>query len=195
MKVESPNLRALIQNHWNKAYTVNTPAAQLLKHQRQLWFTTSSLSVQWAGSRCESSHNTQHNSPDSFIPLLSTFPTNKNIRMMARLSKTGFWWIHWRSIVRIPPKKVHHVFSTALYPEIFESIQGNSSLGKNVTTRGGLNDFLPAVQRAGNGCLIDTSLFTCLLTGTLMNVVLSIPCVCVCQCLCIDNSTLHPSLI
>lgn len=69
---------------------------------------------------------------------------------------------------------VRNLFRAALYPVIYESIQGNSSLRRNVTTRGGPNDFLPAVQHAGNGCLIDMSLFTCLLTGTLINVVLSI---------------------
>lgn len=74
--------------------------------------------------------------------------------------------------------RVMYLFRAALYPVIYERIQGNSSLRRNVTTRGGPNDFLPAVQRAGDGCLIDMSLFTCLLTGTLINVVLSIlPCV------------------
>lgn len=75
---------------------------------------------------------------------------------------------------------VMNLFSAALCPVSYESIQGNSSLRRNVTTRSGPNDFLLAVQRAGNGCLIDMSLFTCSLTGTLINVVLSIlPCVCV----------------
>lgn len=35
-KVETPNLAALIKKQQNKAYTVETPAAQLLKHQRKL---------------------------------------------------------------------------------------------------------------------------------------------------------------